>query len=50
MRKFSPSILNFQKMAQASSVDRDVSTCSVDEVRTTNVLLTMVGGKIVWQA
>lgn len=38
------------KYADLIMVDRDVSTCSVDEVRMTKVLLTMVGGKVVWQA
>jgi len=38
------------KYADLIIVDRDVSTCPVDDVRTTKVLLTMVGGKIVWQS
>jgi predicted amidohydrolase YtcJ len=37
------------KYADLTLVDRNVSTCSVDDVRTTKVLLTMVGGKVVWQ-
>jgi len=37
------------KYADLILVDRNVSTCSVDDVRTTKVLLTMVGGKVVWQ-
>jgi predicted amidohydrolase YtcJ len=38
------------KYADLILVDRDVLTCPVNEVQTTKVLLTMVGGKIVWQA
>jgi predicted amidohydrolase YtcJ len=38
------------KYADLIMVDRDVSTCTEDEVRTTKVLLTMVGGKVVWKA
>jgi predicted amidohydrolase YtcJ len=37
------------KYADLIMLDCDVSTCPVEEVRTTKVLLTMVGGKIVWQ-
>lgn len=37
------------KYADLIMVDRDISSCPVDEVRTTKVLLTMVNGKIVWQ-
>jgi predicted amidohydrolase YtcJ len=35
------------KFADLIIVDRDVSRCPVDEIRSTKVLLTMVGGKIV---
>lgn len=38
------------KYADLIMVDRDVSTCPVDQMRTTKVLLTMLGGKIVWHA
>jgi predicted amidohydrolase YtcJ len=38
------------KYADLIMVDRDVSTCPVDDVRTTKVLLTMVGGKVVWDS
>jgi predicted amidohydrolase YtcJ len=38
------------KYADLIMVDRDVSTCPVDDVRATKVLLTMVGGKVVWQS
>jgi len=37
------------KYADLIMIDRDVSTCPVDDVRTTKVLLTMLGGKVVWQ-
>ena len=30
-------------------IDRDYLTCPVDEVRDTKVLLTVVGGKVVWE-
>ena len=36
------------KYADLILVDRDVTKCPVDEVRSTRVLLTMVGGKVVW--
>lgn len=38
------------KYADLILVDRDVSKCPVDDVRSIKVLLTMVGGKIVWEA
>lgn len=38
------------KYADLIMVDRDVSTCSVDEIKTTKVLLTMVDGRTVWRA
>lgn len=38
------------KFADLILVDRDVAACPVDDVRQTKVLLTMVGGKIVWEA
>jgi predicted amidohydrolase YtcJ len=38
------------KYADLIMVDRDVSTCPLDQLRSTKVLLTMVNGKIVWQA
>lgn len=37
------------KMADLILVDRDVLKCPVDDVRSTKVLMTMVGGKIVWE-
>jgi predicted amidohydrolase YtcJ len=37
------------KLADLIIVDRDITKCAVDEVRTTQVLLTMTGGKIVWE-
>ena len=37
------------KYADLILVDRDVLKCPVDEIRDTKVLLTMVGGKIVWR-
>jgi predicted amidohydrolase YtcJ len=37
------------KYADLIMVDRDISRCAVDEVRTTRVKLTMVGGKVVWE-
>jgi predicted amidohydrolase YtcJ len=38
------------KYADLILIDRDIRTCPVDEIRSTKVLTTMVGGKIVWQA
>ncbi len=38
------------KYADLILVDRDPLTCPVDDIRQTKVLLTMVGGKIVWDA
>jgi predicted amidohydrolase YtcJ len=37
------------KLADLIVVDRDVLTCPVDDVRTTKVLYTIVGGKVVYQ-
>jgi predicted amidohydrolase YtcJ len=37
------------KYADLILVDRDVAACPVGEVRSTRVLLTMVGGKVVWE-
>lgn len=37
------------KFADLIIIDRDILTCPVDDVRHTKVLMTMVGGKIVWQ-
>ncbi|MDW8310167.1 MAG: amidohydrolase [Verrucomicrobiales bacterium] len=37
------------KLADLILVDRDILNCPVDDVRSTKVLLTMVGGKIVWE-
>ncbi|MEO6183161.1 MAG: amidohydrolase family protein, partial [Verrucomicrobiota bacterium] len=37
------------KLADLILIDRNVLTCPVDEIKNTRVLLTMVGGKIVWQ-
>lgn len=37
------------KLADLILIDRDILTCPVDAVRDTRVLLTMVGGKIVWE-
>ena len=31
-------------------IDRDILKCPVDDIRDTKVLLTMVNGKIVWEA
>ena len=38
------------KYADLILVDRDPLTCPVEDIRQTKVLLTMVGGKIVWDA
>ena len=38
------------KYADLILIDRDILQCPMDEVRTTKVLLTMVGGKTVWEA
>jgi predicted amidohydrolase YtcJ len=38
------------KLADLIMIDRDILKCPVDEVRSTKVLLTLVGGKAVWQA
>jgi predicted amidohydrolase YtcJ len=37
------------KLADLIVIDRDVLTCPVDEVRDTKVLLTVVGGKVVFE-
>jgi len=37
------------KYADIILIDRDILKCPVNEVRTTKVLMTMVGGKIVWE-
>jgi predicted amidohydrolase YtcJ len=37
------------KYADLILVDRDILTCPVDDIRGTKVLLTMVGGKVVWE-
>lgn len=36
------------KFADLIMIDRDISKCPADDIRDTKVLLTMVGGKIVW--
>jgi len=38
------------KYADLIIVDRDILKCPVGDVRTTKVLMTMVGGKVVWEA
>ncbi len=37
------------KLADLILIDRDVMLCPADDLRSTRVLLTMVGGKIVWE-
>jgi hypothetical protein len=37
------------KYADLIMVDRDLLQCPIDDVRATQVLLTMVGGKVVWE-
>ena len=37
------------KYADLILIDRDVLKCSIDDLRNTKVLLTMVGGKVVWE-
>jgi predicted amidohydrolase YtcJ len=37
------------KLADLIMIDRNILKCEVDEVRDTKVLMTVVGGKIVWQ-
>ena len=37
------------KLADMIVIDRDVLTCPVDDIRTTQVLTTIVGGKVVYQ-
>ncbi len=41
--------LEVGKFADLIMIDRDILKCPADEVRGTKVLLTMVGGKVVWQ-
>ena len=36
------------KYADLILIDRDISTCPVHDIRATQVLLTVVGGKVVW--
>ena len=38
------------KYADLIFVDRDVLKCAISDVRETKVLMTMVGGKVVWEA
>ncbi|MDB6108769.1 MAG: putative TIM-barrel fold metal-dependent hydrolase [Pedosphaera sp.] len=38
------------KFADLIMIDRDLLKCPVDDVKGTKVLLTMVGGKVVWEA
>ena len=38
------------RFADLILIDRDILKCSVDDVRLTKVLMTMVGGKVVWEA
>ena len=38
------------KYADLILIDRDILKCPVNDVLTTKVLMTMVGGKIVWEA
>jgi predicted amidohydrolase YtcJ len=38
------------KLADLIVIDRDILRCPVEDVKDTKVLLTVVGGKIVWQA
>lgn len=38
------------KYADLIMIDRDILTCPVDDIRNTKVLLTIVGGKTVWDA
>lgn len=42
--------LEVGKLADLILIDRDYLTCPVDDVRTTRVLLTVVGGRVVWEA
>ncbi|MDQ6630591.1 MAG: amidohydrolase family protein, partial [Verrucomicrobiota bacterium] len=37
------------KYADLILIDRDILKCPVDQIRDTKVLMTMVGGKIVWK-
>ena len=38
------------KLADVIMIDRDIGKCPAEQIRDTKVLLTMVGGKIVWEA
>jgi len=38
------------KLADLILIDRNVMKCPEDDIRETEVLLTMVGGKIVWES
>ncbi len=38
------------KFADLIMIDRDILSCPVDAIRSTKVLLTMVGGRIVWES
>ena len=42
--------LEMGKYADLIMIDRDITKCPVNEVRDTKVLMTMVAGKIVWEA
>ncbi|HEX3799365.1 MAG TPA: amidohydrolase [Verrucomicrobiae bacterium] len=42
--------LELGKLADLIMIDTDILKCPVNQVRDTKVLLTMVGGKIVWEA
>jgi predicted amidohydrolase YtcJ len=37
------------KYADLIMIDRDITKCPVNDVRDTQVLLTMAGGKVVWE-
>jgi predicted amidohydrolase YtcJ len=37
------------KFADLIMIDRDISRCSMDQIRETKVLMTMVGGRVVWE-
>jgi predicted amidohydrolase YtcJ len=41
--------LEVGKLADLIMIDRDVLSCPVDDIRQTKVLLTIVGGKAVWE-
>jgi predicted amidohydrolase YtcJ len=38
------------KYADLIMIDRDILRCPVGDMRTTRVVMTMVGGKVVWEA